>query len=1254
MPLKLLELDNFKSYRGHHVIGPFSSFSAIIGPNGSGKSNLLDAISFVLCVDSNIRAAHLADLVFRDAPASPPLVPDPSSDLSDLSDLSDSDSSSPASPSATSVTAVIQDAHVLHRFQRAVRNASSEFRYNGRVVSLALYTSRLEQLNVRVRARNFLVFQGDIEAIASQHAPDLARLIDDISGSAALRDDYDAAHHQHSLALARSSSLLARRKTLQSQLRQLRQQHDASERHRSLRDVLAAAAVRRTLWRLYHIHELIELHTDWIVEHRPRAALLASRLNDRAAAVADARARLGAIQHDILASEDAQKLSSRALDARRPERVRLQERIAHAENKLAQATDLLAQTAADEHRQRDALVALDRDVELVQRASRQARDEQDAALAASAVHVDDAAVSAYHELRALADRSATAERRDADHARRELRIKRDVADGARNELDSFRAKHDRLAHEADAAHAALAALEHKQQSFVDRAAALRARLAALRDKKQSFADREAVLNDALLRCYNKLLSMGHDQRLHERDARLRDSLRALRSIYPGVHGRLADLVRPTQQKFDLALTTALGRNLDAVVVDHERTAIECIEYLRNQRAGHATFIPLDSVHTRPVVDRLRSISLHARLAVDVVQYPPAIERAVQYACGNTLICDSLDVARHVAYDRNEHVKSVSLDGTVIHKNGMITGGPSAADAARHWDEQEFLAVQRERDRCMSELQRLHHDRFELGDEDDAAAALAQLDSERAAASDDVSAARRRLAAAQSELEQTADAAAAAADRLAAADAAVAALQSRVDDLDVLIRQADDAVFADWAQRVGVASVREYEENQLRVAQALDRATAQHQRQLARLDHQKAFASQQLHATRERIAQLQRVVAKEKDRIPRLHGEADAVAAELDDLQRAVDAATHALDAHRAAHTAQLDVLAECRRAHHAASRDLDALRGEIASRNDEIDQLDTERTALFRKCRLDSLDLPLVSGSLDDVPLEHIDAPQPPDLDQSTTDDPTDADADADADSDTARPVNDYGIVPDYSALSDSDRSDRSSAKGKQLQELIDAALDELQRLAPASKTSARLASLEHELSDCDRDMDAAREHVRAAREEFSLIKRQRADLFMRAYTHIADRIDAIYKELTRSHAAPMGGVAYLSVEDSDEPFNAGIRYHAMPPMKRFRDMEQLSGGEKSMAALALLFAIHTFHPAPFFVLDEVDAALDAQNVARISDYIRAHASDRFQFIVISLKASLYERSQALLGIFRDAGRRSSACLTLDLEQYAS
>lgn len=121
---------------------------------------------------------------------------------------------------------------------------------------------------------------------------------------------------------------------------------------------------------------------------------------------------------------------------------------------------------------------------------------------------------------------------------------------------------------------------------------------------------------------------------------------------------------------------------------------------------------------------------------------------------------------------------------------------------------------------------------------------------------------------------------------------------------------------------------------------------------------------------------------------------------------------------------------------------------------------------------------------------------------------------------------------------------------------------------------------------------------------------------------------------------------------DEDAPFLSGIKYHAMPPLKRFRDMEHLSGGEKTMAALALLFAIHNYIPSPFFVLDEVDAALDNANTAQLADYLRSHARPGMQFVVISLKATLFQNSETLVGIMRDQKLNSSRALTLDLRRY--
>ena len=138
------------------------------------------------------------------------------------------------------------------------------------------------------------------------------------------------------------------------------------------------------------------------------------------------------------------------------------------------------------------------------------------------------------------------------------------------------------------------------------------------------------------------------------------------------------------------------------------------------------------------------------------------------------------------------------------------------------------------------------------------------------------------------------------------------------------------------------------------------------------------------------------------------------------------------------------------------------------------------------------------------------------------------------------------------------------------------------------------------------------------------------------------------YKELTKSTRHPIGGSASLDLTDPDEPYLGGIKFTAMPPMKRYRDMDNLSGGEKTVAALALLFAIHSFRPAPFYVMDEIDAALDNVNVNKVSMYLRRRAvqDESFQCIVISLKDAFYSKADALIGIHRESSKACSGVLS--------
>lgn len=1182
----------------------------------------MDAISFVLGVRSvHLRASELKDLIYSE------------NALHDNHEISFHEDV----PTRASVMAVIEDTkHTEHRFQRIVNaNASTEYRYNGRITTYASYNAKLEQLNILVKTRNFLVFQGDVESVAEQCSKDLSDLMDQISGSRTLKNEYDEARISYEEAAEQLTALVSKRKLLQNELRQVRQHKEAFDRFGALKNEVHNHTIQKILWRLYHINEIIEIHTDWIEAHASRGEQAQKRLHEKEQMLSEARSMLGSVQQKKLDLENERKQANRSLDGIRPEKDRLIERIEHVNRKLQQAQFLYKQAEKDHDTLKESLKRLESDAELVQTCSDKMKAEQEAALAATSIKLNETDLQNYHDLKLKSQSTVVQERSQMEQLQRKIREKQTSLDVHQDRIQDMESKLERLEQLLASLSETQAELATREPESAEKLGRAKSILSTLQSKKESISSREKQLNEALVGCYNRLLRMGQDQRVHEREARLRESLRSLRTIFPGVHGRLLDLCKPTQRKYELAIATALGRNAEAVVVNHEKTAVECIEYLRNQRAGQATFIPLDTIQTKPINDRLRSLSPQARLAIDVIQYAPVIERAVSYACGNAMICDTLDVARNICYERAQRVKAVTLDGTIIHKTGMITGGPSMQETVKKWDDQELQGVQRERDRCMSELKELQQQKYVLEEEDELVASVtraqASLQSIRAEQADVM----RQTQDAQSECAAIISQKKKTQDMIDKLNEDMSQLRSQMSDIEHTIHAADDDIFTEFCERIGVANVREYEANQLHISQALNVATQQYQRQLARIAHQRTFAEQQVKNTADRLAFIQASMEKERQRIPRLEEELQNCENSIQKYREIKARIQASFEAMQEEHDEKTETVNERRKALFHVMRDVEAHRKEVAERDDEIAQLDTERANLFRRCRMEALDLPLESGDLANVPLEE-DVSMPV------------------SEADNAVQVcRQYDITVDFSRLSDAERTDRGSGKEYELQSRIDLAREEMEKLTPSTSTAERLDKLEKELKMCEHEIDSGREQVRESRDEFQLIKKQRSDLFMKAYHHIADRIDGVYKDLTKTKMAPMGGVAYLTLEDTDEPFRAGIRYHAMPPMKRFRDMDQLSGGEKTMAALALLFAIHTYQPAPFFVLDEVDAALDAQNVANVSHYIREHASDRFQFIVISLKASLYERSQGLVGVYRDQEAHSSASVTLDLEQYA-
>lgn len=200
------------------------------------------------------------------------------------------------------------------------------------------------------------------------------------------------------------------------------------------------------------------------------------------------------------------------------------------------------------------------------------------------------------------------------------------------------------------------------------------------------------------------------------------------------------------------------------------------------------------------------------------------------------------------------------------------------------------------------------------------------------------------------------------------------------------------------------------------------------------------------------------------------------------------------------------------------------------------------------------------------------------------------------------------------------------------LQKELHSKQDTLERIqTPNLKAMQKLESVSEKIAATNEEFENARKKAKKAKASFEKVKNQRYEKFKACCDHITEEIDGIYKSLARNEAAQ----AYLGPDNPEEPYLEGINYNCVAPGKRFQPMSNLSGGEKTIAALALLFAIHSYQPAPFFVLDEIDAALDNTNIGKVASYI-VEKTTNLQTIVISLKEEFYGHADALVGITPD------------------
>jgi structural maintenance of chromosome 4 len=159
-------------------------------------------------------------------------------------------------------------------------------------------------------------------------------------------------------------------------------------------------------------------------------------------------------------------------------------------------------------------------------------------------------------------------------------------------------------------------------------------------------------------------------------------------------------------------------------------------------------------------------------------------------------------------------------------------------------------------------------------------------------------------------------------------------------------------------------------------------------------------------------------------------------------------------------------------------------------------------------------------------------------------------------------------------------------------------------------------------------ELDQVTEERNEARKEHEELRRQRLEMFMDGFGVITLKLKEMYQMIT------LGGDAELELVDSLDPFSEGIVFSVRPPKKSWKNISNLSGGEKTLSSLSLVFALHHYKPTPLYVMDEIDAALDFKNVSIVANYIKERTKNA-QFIIISLRNNMFELADRLVGIYK-------------------
>jgi structural maintenance of chromosome 1 len=986
----------------------------------------MDAISFVLGIkSSHLRSAHLRDLVYRGRVLKTSKINDDGSAAAPASnghangDDEGSDgelqSHKPArnDPKSAWVMAVYEDdAGDEQKWKRTITNqGASEYRINDRIVTAQQYNEALEAENILIKARNFLVFQGDVEQIASQSPKDLTRLIEMVSGSLEHKAEYERLQEEAEQAAENQNYNLHRRRGINSEIKQYQEQKKEAEAFQNKQDERDQAIVQHILWKLYHFQRVIDESTASIEEHQQNLKEFRRGVEKYEKQLEEARQVALKVTKDVSRVERNIKKKEKDIEEKENSLIPIDEKADYTNSQIEKLRRRLTTLVKDRDDNDAKIQDLNRQLSTVEKAQKQFQTQWEESLKKQGKQLNEDDLKEYNILRSQVVAKTSSNQSKLDNLIRTMKTDEVTYNSLKGKVEFF--------------HSSVEKLEAEIKSIEERKAATKssvkeiAREIEMKKKEFNHIQSERVrvnqarteLDEKLQEVLKTLYEANAGQRQSDKETKIRETLVSLKRIFPGVKGRIGELCKPKQKKYDEAVITALGRDFDSVVVETEKIGQECVQYLKDQRSPPMTFIPLDNIKVTAVESTLKNLP-KARLTIDTIDFDSSLERAFSYVCGSSIVCDDLPTAKDICHRRKIHVKAVTLQGYIIHKAGSMTGGRGPEGGKkRKFEDQDIENLRKQQQKLQAQIEALPNVSRRGSAEETLQNDLNGLEQRLSYAKGELAAFEQNLASLKRELSHEKRQLAGMEPKYKEKEAELESIREKVKEFQSAVAKVEDGIFKKFCERLGYSDVRSYEAQQ----GSLEQEAAEKKNEF---EVQKKRLGQALNWEMSQWKEMDNRVKKMEAQIASWLKDIESYNAEKSELENGID-----ID--RAHQTELEDELQKQKEKLLSKNEKVNTARNELAKRSKEIDNrtkaitaLETEvqrnsagRYALLRRCKLEQITIPLTpeSKKLDSLPVdENLLQSDPDEMDVDEEDEPLE----------TAG-VKDYGIEVDFENLDD-------------------------------------------------------------------------------------------------------------------------------------------------------------------------------------------------------------------------------------------